>query len=199
MKTTRLLTVMATLSFSLAACEKEGPIGPQGPAGPQGQSGNHNIEIYQGETAGTITLPITTSPVSWGESNGIMEVTIPGGLDSGDVILAVADFRVDDIGIAGIPEPISIMATLYLAPNSVDAPGSGNGVDMSGTAGSGASWDPVAASSMYFSRSSSYTWTGSSIPSAFVTLYAASVDASATGVAQFAVGEISVVVQRYEQ
>ncbi|MBK9196318.1 MAG: hypothetical protein IPO17_15340 [Flavobacteriales bacterium] len=87
MKTTRLLTVMATLSFSLAACEKEGPIGPQGPAGPQGQSGNHNIEIYQGETAGTITLPITTSPVSWGESNGIMEVTIPGGLDSGDVIL----------------------------------------------------------------------------------------------------------------
>ncbi|QQR85396.1 MAG: hypothetical protein IPJ76_12340 [Flavobacteriales bacterium] len=46
MKTTRFLTIMATLSFSLAACEKEGPIGPQGEQGEQGlpgQDGSANV------------------------------------------------------------------------------------------------------------------------------------------------------------
>lgn len=55
MKTTSLLTIVATLSFSLAACVKEGPIGPQGAQGEQGEGGQDGDDGSANVT--TVTAP----------------------------------------------------------------------------------------------------------------------------------------------
>ncbi len=192
-----ILPAVALMALLLPACKKEGPAGP---AGPQGPAGNDNIEIYSDETDGPTPISISHNSSGWSETHRLMGVTIPTGLDSGDIIIAVAQFRASDLDLPQIPEPITIRATNFLCISPGDVPGSGGGVDMSNSASAGSGWDPTATNSMYFSRSSTYTWVGPSIPAADVALFVKPVSGNADLLmdVNFGVGQLTVIVQRYE-
>ncbi|HOY28457.1 MAG TPA: hypothetical protein PLR96_05740 [Flavobacteriales bacterium] len=198
MKQSSIIPTIALMAVLLSACKKEGPAGPAGPPGP---SGNDNIETYHDETNGQTPFPITWSGgTGWSADQRLMSVTIPAGLDPGDIIITVAQFRASDVDLPQIPEPISIRATNFLSLSPDNVPGSGDGVDMSNSANAGSGWDPTATNAMYFSRSSTYTWDGPSVPSAEVALFVKPTSGNPDLLmdVNFGVGQLTVIVQRFE-
>lgn len=200
MKQASIFPTIAVMAVLLLACKKEGPAGPAGPPGPQGASGNDNIEIYHDETNGQTPIPISYTSSGWFMDNRLIGVTIPTGLDSGDIIITVAQFRASDVDLPQIPEPISIRATNFLSLSPDNVPGSGDGVDMSNSASAASGWDPTATNAMYFSRSSTYTWDGPSVPSAEVALFVKPTSGNGDLImdVNFGVGQLTVIVQRFE-
>ncbi|HNU57357.1 MAG TPA: hypothetical protein PKN30_12280, partial [Flavobacteriales bacterium] len=102
MKQASIIPTIVLMAALLSACKKEGPAGPAGPPGPVGPSGNDNIEIYHDETSGQTPFPITWTGTGWFPEQRLMHVTIPAGLDSGDIIIALAQFRASDLDLPQI-------------------------------------------------------------------------------------------------